>query len=400
MNREEITKRVMETFHTNKKLCLQFPTGTGKSLIALRLASSSDLNITNPDSGKKILILIAERAHKQLWKDEFMKWGYESLLKDTLIITYASLHKVYGEYSVIIADEVHHLCTEKRLSLFLNLSSPVFLGLSATVGRDRFRALQAAIPDAMLLSISLQETIDKGILPDPEINVIPLILDNTKPTQEIIKMRGKKEKRKVIHCTYREMWDYIKNKLTYPDIELHVKCTERQKYDAIDSEWYFWKQKYLTSRQEFMKNKWMLAGTQRKRYLGELKTAKVKELIESLPKDERFICFCTSIEQQIELAKSYNYINSELKDCQNVINTFNEKRFNSLYCVGMAQEGLNLVDVPTGIIVQLDAELRRFIQKVGRLLRADHPRIYVFYYKHTRDEEFLEKVKELLPNIK
>ena len=398
MTREEITGKVLDTFKNNKKLCVQLPTGVGKSLIAMKMIQETDLSVTNAASGKKILLLVAEKAHIQNWKDEFYKWGYESMLKYIEILTYASLHKVSGAYSAVIADEVHHLCTERRLSLIVNITFPVFIGLSATVGRDRFRALQSLYSDMKIMSLSLQKAIDSNILPDPMIYSIPLELDNINPSQEIVKTRGRKERRKVVSCSYNEMWNYLKNRLSYPDLELHVSCTEKQKYDDINSEWEFWKNKYMRSRQDFMKNKWMMAGTQRKRFLGELKSETVERFIQDRLGGKRFICFCASIEQQEILAQEGHLINSNIKDCQSIINDFNKKRFNDLYCVGMAQEGLNLNDVPTGVIIQLDAELRRFIQKVGRLLRADSPEIFIFYYKHTRDEEFLDKVKELLPD--
>ena len=139
-------------------------------------------------------------------------------------------------------------------------------------------------------------------------------------------------------------------------------------------------------------------GPDMPRYLGELKTRTVYNLIKDKHAGKRYICFCTSIIQQVALADKNNFINSELKYTQDVINRFNDKKINSLYCVGMAQEGLNLKDVPVVIIIQLDAELRRFIQKIGRSLRAEKPEIYLFYYKNTRDEEFLNKVIELLPD--
>ena len=59
----------------------------------------------------------------------------------------------------------------------------------------------------------------------------------------------------------------------------------------------------------------------------------------------------------------------------------------------MLQEGQkNLTDIQVGIIVQLDGTERPFIQKFGRSLRAEDPHQYIFYYKNTRDEEYLENI--------
>lgn len=55
----------------------------------------------------------------------------------------------------------------------------------------------------------------------------------------------------------------------------------------------------------------------------------------------------------------------------------------------MAQEGMNLNDIQAGVIVQLDGKERAFIQKFGRTLRAKNPVQYIFYYKFTQDEKWL-----------
>ncbi len=60
----------------------------------------------------------------------------------------------------------------------------------------------------------------------------------------------------------------------------------------------------------------------------------------------------------------------------------------------MLQEGQNLVDIEVGVIVQLDGQERAFIQKFGRSLRATDPVQFIFYYRGTRDEEYLENVLE------
>ena len=62
--------------------------------------------------------------------------------------------------------------------------------------------------------------------------------------------------------------------------------------------------------------------------------------------------------------------------------------------MGMITEGMNLNDIQAGIITQLDGKERLFIQKVGRVLRADSPVCYIFYYKDTQDENYLKTALE------
>ena len=60
----------------------------------------------------------------------------------------------------------------------------------------------------------------------------------------------------------------------------------------------------------------------------------------------------------------------------------------------MLTEGQNLKNIEVGIIVQLDGKKRPFIQKSGRILRSESPQQYIFYYKGTRDEEYLHNILE------
>ena len=139
---------------------------------------------------------------------------------------------------------------------------------------------------------------------------------------------------------------------------------------------------------------WLQWGTKRKRFLGELKTREAEELCIKLNKEgKRFICFCSSI-TQAEFLGGENCIHSKKKDVEEVISTFNSGKTNSIFAVGMLQEGQNLTNIQAGIIVQLDGEERGFIQKFGRSLRAEDPVQYILYYKNTRDEEYLQKALE------
>ena len=135
----------------------------------------------------------------------------------------------------------------------------------------------------------------------------------------------------------------------------------------------------------------MKAGSERKRFLGSIKTDSVRELIKKENLDNRrYICFCSSIEQATALGHG-NDIHSKKNNSQDSINRFNNRESNCLYSVGMAQEGLNLTDIEVCIIVQLDGEIRGFLQKVGRSLRGKDPKVYILYVENTKDEEYLRK---------
>ena len=69
----------------------------------------------------------------------------------------------------------------------------------------------------------------------------------------------------------------------------------------------------------------------------------------------------------------------------------------NIFAVNMLREGQNLTDIEEGVVVQLDGEVRNFIQKQGRVMRnKKNPTIHLLYVKDTRDEEYLkESIKGL-----
>lgn len=396
MNREDIANKCISQFKNNNKLLLQLPTGTGKSLIAIKMIETVKTD--------NILILCAEIAHINNWKDEFNKWNKQYLLKKCTIITYASLHKVQGHYSIIIADEVHHLVTEKRMGCFNNLQYDYFIGLSANIGKRIIDLQELFNNELKLINMNLKEAITNNILANPKVIAHGIDLSLIKESFEIVKTRGKLPKI-VIYSSYEDMWKYIRDRIHYPNLELHVKCTALQKYNDLCEEQEYWKRNYLRDRTLFKRNKWLQTANIKKKFLGELKTFMVTKFIRKHFKDDdRFICFCNSINQQTDIIKELKLknqaINSTILNNDEIINDYNNKKFNSLFCVEMLTEGQNLVDTPTCIIIQLDAEIRRFIQKVGRALRHKSPSIYIFYIKNTRDEEFLEEATKYIPDIK
>lgn len=87
-------------------------------------------------------------------------------------------------------------------------------------------------------------------------------------------------------------------------------------------------------------------------------------------------------------------MHSEESKSLQIIESFNEKKIDNLFAVGLLQEGQNLVDIQAGVIIQLDGKERAFVQKFGRSLRAEDPVQFILYYKDTRDEEYLKKVLE------
>ena len=389
MTRDDINKKSIKLAKENKILALEFATGIGKSKIALDIINS--LFITNVPT---VLLVVAELAHFNNWRDESFKWNHDKLWNTITCVTYASLKKHKDmKYDIIILDEAHHIGSDLRLDIIDNIQFDKMLLLSATLGESLKQYISNMFNTQIKsYKITLQQAIDWKILPKPKIYLIPLTLNTTNVSEKIIEEWGKVSLRKKYKCTYQERWEYIKNKKKYPNVILEISCTPYQKYIYLTEKFEYFKKFYFRNRNEAVKNKWLQLGSQRKRFMSELKTPIVKKFLRHVT-NNRYICFCGSIEQADILGKN-NSIHSKKDNSAEIIDKFNNKEINNLFAVGMLQEGQNLNDIEVGIIVQLDGQERSFIQKFGRSLRAEDPVQYIFYYKNTRDTEYLQNALE------
>lgn len=394
MTRDDLHKQTSELIKTNKRIALQWCTGLGKSRAAIEMANY--IQDKEKEGNIKILLVVAENAHKDNWKKEFIKWGLKS--NDITIECYASLPK-YKEswWDLIIFDEAHHLGTDLKIDILSGIVTEYVILLSATLPDTLIQVLTGIFGEFKISKVSLKKAIDEGMLPQPKVFLIPLKLNSTVYNCTITEEWGDKDKRVTYKCTYPQRWEFIRNKKKYPNVTLHISCTQLQKYTYLTEQFEYWKNSYMRSRQEYMKNKWLQAGSLRKRFLGNIKTEYVKILLKKLQR-KRLICFCASIEQADYLGKDKS-IHSKKSNSLDIINAFNNKEINRLFAVGMLQEGQNLEGIQAGIIVQLDNAERAFIQKFGRTIRADSPQQYIFYYENTRDIDYLENVFEGVDEI-
>lgn len=390
MTREELQIQSLSLIKRSSRVALQWCTGLGKSRAAIEMANYlADKEFEEYRKPLTVLLVVAETAHKDNWDKEFKKWGLK--INNVVVECYASLKKYRDSYwDLIIFDEAHHLGSDIRMDVLTNIDVRNIILLSATLPDQVIQAITGVFGNFAISKVSLKEAIEWGILPEPKIFLIPLTLDSIYTNCIIIEEWGKKEKRVTYKCKFHERWEYLKNKSKYPNVILEISCTQQQKYNYLSDKFEYWKSRYLRSYQDLAKNKWMQAGSKRKRFLGDCKTRYVGTLLKKLS-DKRYICFCSNI-YQAEILGGKNAIHSQMANPQTIINKFNSKRINSLFAVGMLQEGQNLKDIQAGIIIQLDGQERAFIQKFGRSLRAEDPVQFIFYYEDTRDVEYLKKV--------
>lgn len=379
MNRDSVNKEVLELCDKHNNMLIELPTGFGKSKLALDILKK---HIT--DMQQEVLIVVPRLVLIDTWKKEFEKWGMKKYLLSVTFVTYVSLPKKAGKWSMAIFDECHHLserCREALDSFTIGRS----ILLSATVKNSVKWDLKGTFQNLHSYKIHMKEAIDNEVLPDPRVFLIPLSLETKLATESIWK--NPKGKEPVVELPWASRWAGIRQK-TY---KVRIYCTEWQYYTDLSDQIDFWKRKYMVTRNEAFKNKWLRLAGERLKWLSDKKVDIVSRIL-WLIRGHRTLTFCNSIEQTEELG-SY-CINSKNKNSTKILEAFNEGRIDHITACNMLNEGMNLVNCQVGIYNNLNSSEIIVKQRLGRILRHESPVIVIPYYKETREQELVEKMLE------
>ncbi len=382
MTREEVYIECLTKLEKSDFLLLELATGFGKTATAIKMINHL---VETKYQGKhtSMLLLVAKTVHKQTWKDEFKKWGGINV-DDLTIECYESLKKhEYESFDIVVMDETHHLNSDKRLDLFSTLTWGNVIGLSATIPKKLKQYFQYEY-HAEVVTCSIVDAIEDEVLPEPQIILYPLQLDNISPTESI--EINPKAKGKTYYGNYNELWKYRKMK-----VHAIISCTPRQRVNEYNSLILYERNRYMRTRQDFLKNKWLFDCGERIKYLANLKNNIVLSILQRLEK-ERTITFCKTIEQADILGK-YS-IHSKNKDSDIIYNSFNAKKINHIVSVNVLNEGANLVDCKYAVFANYSSSEICSAQRVGRSLRHKSPVIILPYYEATREEEIVNTMIE------
>ena len=370
--RTELQGEAFNQLVENNRVILEWGTGVGKSRVAINFIDYLEIM----EDKNKVLLLVAETAHKHNWAGEFVKALGETRAKELLsnirMECYNSLEKCTEEdWDLVVADEGHHLRSDLKVNILQSLKTERMLVLSATLSEKGdaeklVATLNSVYGNFVTLRYELQQAIDDGILPEPHVNVHPL-----------------------------EMWNDAEK--SYENINQYLDKKKKEYIDATRDDGFFAKSE---EELEAMKGRMLHAGNIRKQFLARLKTKMAARIIQNYREQNlRFICFCANIDQVAKLG-GVNVVNSKQSKKVNkeVIDHFNDQTIDSIFVVGMLQEGVSLNNIQAGLIVQLDGKARRFVQKFGRVMRSDKPILDILYVPESRDEDFLftalENVKQ------
>lgn len=124
-----------------------------------------------------VLIAYPDKKIEQSWKDDFEKWDFDV---NATFTTHLSLHKYKdNKYDLVIIDEVH-LLSEAQIEACKDLleNNDRVLGLTGTLSRWSENTLREGLGLRVVGRYSIERAIDEGILPDYEIRIVKVPLDN------------------------------------------------------------------------------------------------------------------------------------------------------------------------------------------------------------------------------
>lgn len=360
-SRIKLTEEILEFSKDKDSILLELPTGVGKNFNSFKLIEMfmEVGNLTEP----RILISVPEIALIGNYEEDAKKLGFDHLLKYMKIICHASLHKEEGEtYDFIVLDECHWVVSAKRVEAIKNIAHNKLIMLSATIDEKELKEF-SKYTNYNRFELSLHSAIERGILPTPKIVVVNKNLDDTIPIYDYEERFGKNK-----------------------------KYTEKGVYEQISKDISYFREMHEGEpHNKFYKNKMLQLGSQRKRILGDIKHNTARRILNILPKDEKVITFCSSVNQAEDLGGKKAVCSSRRtkKTNREVIERFNKGEIKRIFVKDMLREGMNLHNCKYGIEIQMANKERDFLQKLGRVLRHDSPYFYVIRIPNTVDDRLI-----------
>lgn len=320
-------------------------TGCGKTKIAIDYISK--------DPGRTLWVVPTTQLRDVDMPAEWDKWGKSSYYDEHVNgICYASLPKLSGfHYKWVVLDEGHNM-THLKQEFFENNQVDNVLVLSATVPHEPEK--REILYDYLNLK-----------------TVIRLSPDSAAKLKLISDFK--------IVC---------------------LGCKLAQEQDNPERARYnYWERKIKD-----MKDAGIKIG--RKTFLGRMHaihkaTSKIKKAKEFSTSREHGRLLIFSSRQQYARYLSPNYYYASSGDQH--LEAFRKGDVDTLSVVNALNEGVNIPQVDTAIITQVNSNSRHFIQRLGRTIRyrdGHESVVYIFYYMDTQDEEWVRKNLETFDKSK
>jgi superfamily II DNA or RNA helicase len=362
----KIQEKALQLIVDHKRIFLNWETGIGKTLPALKAASTI---------GGKWLWVMSQNIQKDNILEECKKFG---ISPDLEFIHYNSLKKKSGfTYTGIILDECHKL-TESGATSLKRINTTYVVSLSASITQDRRILLKETTQYAKAWVITLKQGIDAGIIPPMQIIGVEVPMDLNKNLYYPVFKRFSKNSVSI------DFDSYMKTPYLHNDFMI-TGCTLSQFMEVIDKEEKFWKNEFLDRREPWLRDtRWLPLGAKRKTVLAEHK-AKFIQLIQQHLRGKRYVVFAETIEQIEKLEGVCIHSKKTKQENRDAIMSFNNGDADVLLTVRMLNESINLSNIDAVVILSLTGVNIQNIQRRGRSTRGSNPEIYVMYVPGTKE---------------
>lgn len=353
--RDLVQEEALEAVKDKRKAGLGISVGVGKTLIGLKYLN----NMHDSCMFKKYLIVAPKVSIYKSWKDEAEKHGLSHLVSHITFTTYRSLPNADVNYDAIILDECHSL--KYSHDHWLARFGGRILGLTGTPPRyktsEKGHMVNTFCP--IVYSYITNDAVDDEILNDYKIlvHMLPLNKERT--------MRVKKRDGGFFMNSEVNAYGYWCSKLEKIMSPKDVQMTR------------------------IMRMKAMMAFPSKEIY--------AKKLLNMI--HDKCIVFCNTTEQaDFVCNKSYH---SKNPDSDINLQDFKDGNISKLSCVQQLNEGVNIPNLKSGIILHSYSNERQSSQRIGRLLRLnpkEKATIHILAYKNTVDMDWIaEALKDIDP---
>jgi superfamily II DNA or RNA helicase len=358
--REKVQHEAIQAVIDNNGGMIAMATGSGKSRVAVELAKHYADMLENECFS---LIVPTEKLRDENWKEEFSKWGAESLWKRTKSLCYASASKIHGgEFDLLILDEGHNI-TDLASEFFINneIKRTVLLTATPPDGKEKTDILNQ-LEIKLVYQLTLDQAVRLGFVAPYKITVLYVPLDN------VTKNIPGGTKTKPFMTTEAATYSYWNRRVQ--------QCFGN------------------TTPQGKAKMKFAILGRMQFIYKLPSKTVAIKFLLDKvIPPNDRTLIFCGNIEQAEEVCPTWYHS----KSSDVAYKAFKNESINRLSCVKAVNEGHNFPGVDSGIIGQLNSKEKDLVQRIGRLIRyrAGHEaHLYIIVSEGTQDTVWLDNAIE------
>lgn len=350
-SRNQIQQEIIDSLTTPIHGLLNLAPRVGKTKIGI--------DIIKKEKAKKILWVTPNtKLRDEDIPIEFKQWKALSYLNKTTIICYASLAEHKGKYDKIILDEYQDITSTNAEPLFNgNIKYNTIIGLSGTHPKHKEKQdIYSRLNLKILVSISIDEAVEKNLIAPYKITVIECKLNN----KDRYVLSGSKKV---------QFYQTEKAKYEYLSKSINLKLIRNE---IVPRMYYLRRMKFL--------------------YNLKSKNTFAKNFIKKLT--GRTLVFTGSIEQAEFICDKTYHSKTDNKDLKD----FLEGKINTLACVNSGGTGFTYKNVDNFVIVQVNSDKKGdATQKIARSLVLQEEyvaNIFILVVADTVDETWKDKVLE------